>query len=461
VTPEQKPEIRIQLFPEPLEIGETEGFSEKDLLGRRELGDRLTSLVSSVVDPQVIALNGQWGSGKTTFLKMWAGELRQKGFPVVYFDAFENDYVEDAFGALARELVMLAESAPGNKKATVKSLKEKAVGLGSHLLRSGTKLGAKVGAKVLTAGIVSDDDLKEILQQAIEGSADAAEQYMEQLLDHPKKQKSLADSFRASLSSLPAALALPQEGEEQRPLIYIIDELDRCRPDFALSILERIKHFLSVKNVYFVLGVHQEQLENSVRYAYGPDIDASNYLNKFITLSISFDLVRRPRKDYLALYADFLQRTIRVAEEDRRALELTNEFVLRICRQNGYTLRPLERIFGNISLAFALGGQRTLKLGPIIGGLCVLKVVQSRLFTKAKKGTLVLEDIAPLFGFTPRPSPDDHDASWEYEWWDFCIGKNQDQYQDRANKISFDYNLGSADVVPYIANNVVERFANV
>lgn len=88
----------MRLFPPSLEVGDEEGFTpEKDIFGRAQLGAGLTNLVNSVSDPTVIAVDGQWGSGKTTFLKMWAGELRKAGFPVVYFDAFENDHVDDAF----------------------------------------------------------------------------------------------------------------------------------------------------------------------------------------------------------------------------------------------------------------------------------------------------------------------------------------------------------------------------
>src|SRR5690606_16379713 len=92
--------IVLRIYPRPVDIEPNEGFSpEKDLFQSRALGQGMTNVVSTVSDPLVIAFNGQWGSGKTTFLKMWAGELRKSGFPVVYFDAFENDYVEDAFAA--------------------------------------------------------------------------------------------------------------------------------------------------------------------------------------------------------------------------------------------------------------------------------------------------------------------------------------------------------------------------
>src|SRR5262245_60944601 len=100
----------MHLFPPPLEIGDTEGFTrEKDIFKRSTIGRGLTNVLTNVSDPTVIAVDGQWGSGKTTFLKMWAGELRKAGIPVVYFDAFENDYAEDAFTAIASQLVSLAQ----------------------------------------------------------------------------------------------------------------------------------------------------------------------------------------------------------------------------------------------------------------------------------------------------------------------------------------------------------------
>jgi type IV secretory pathway VirB4 component len=81
----------VRLFPPPVQIGEQEGFSpEKDIFGRADHGRRLTNLITAVSDPLVIAIDGQWGSGKTTFLKMWAGELRKSGFPVIYFDALKT-----------------------------------------------------------------------------------------------------------------------------------------------------------------------------------------------------------------------------------------------------------------------------------------------------------------------------------------------------------------------------------
>ncbi len=106
----------MRIFPPTVEITEGEGFTpEKDIFKRADFGKGLASLVAAVDEPMVIAFDGQWGSGKTTFIKMWAGLLRQNGHPVIYFDAFANDYIDDAFLAIAGEVVALSRDKKESK----------------------------------------------------------------------------------------------------------------------------------------------------------------------------------------------------------------------------------------------------------------------------------------------------------------------------------------------------------
>jgi predicted KAP-like P-loop ATPase len=254
--------LEMRLFPPSLEIGKTEGFApEKDIFGRKQLGAGVTNLVSTISDPTVIAVDGQWGSGKTTFLKMWAGELRKAGFPVVYFDAFASDYVDDAFLAIAGEIIALVEERKKAKTKIGKRLVESAVSTGKVLLRSGLKLGVKAA----TLGAIAAADLEEVAGDFATEASTLADKYLGELLTKQKQQKETIQGFRDALAELP--LLLSESSSEAgtasqipEPLIFIIDELDRCRPTFALEILERVKHFFSVPNVHFVLGVHLDQV---------------------------------------------------------------------------------------------------------------------------------------------------------------------------------------------------------
>jgi tRNA A37 threonylcarbamoyladenosine biosynthesis protein TsaE len=72
----------MRFFLPPVEIGDIEGFTKsKDIFERAGLGEGLTNVVTTVSEPLVVALDGQWGSGKTTFLKMWAGDSAKSIFP--------------------------------------------------------------------------------------------------------------------------------------------------------------------------------------------------------------------------------------------------------------------------------------------------------------------------------------------------------------------------------------------
>ena len=68
-----------------------------------------------------------------------------------------------------------------------------------------------------------------------------------------------------------------------QPLVFIIDELDRCRPTFAIELLERVKHIFDVPNIVFVFGINRDELVKSLESVYG-DIDAGTYLRRFFDM---------------------------------------------------------------------------------------------------------------------------------------------------------------------------------
>ena len=75
-----------------------------DCLNREEFGSILCHFVDSIEGPLTISINGSWGTGKTTFLKMWNQNLRNKGFTTIYFSAWEDDYCDDPLMALVGQI---------------------------------------------------------------------------------------------------------------------------------------------------------------------------------------------------------------------------------------------------------------------------------------------------------------------------------------------------------------------
>jgi hypothetical protein len=385
----------MRFFLPPVEIGDTEGFTKsKDIFERAALGEGLTNVVTTVSEPLVIALDGQWGSGKTTFLKMWAGELRKKHFPVVYLDAFRHDYSDDAFTAVASEIIALA----GSRRKSTKAFLDKAVGVGKVILQSGLKIGVKVG----TLGVLDGADIETAASDIAKEASDIMDKYVGDLLTKHKQQEGVIDAFKKALTELPSLLSTNGTNESpMKPLVVIIDELDRCRPVFALELLERIKHFFSVPNVHFVLGAHLGQLNNSVKVAYGSEIDANLYLQKFIHLTVH--LVDANKQFDKWATTRFLKYVLTQLElEVDQHLNYTVEFITHVAQSHNLSFRTLERIMSTVAMTFAFNGGSILP-SELVAGLSVLKTTHPDLYIKAKIGTLTFDEIRVPLAFYVVP----------------------------------------------------------
>ena len=255
--------MRIQ----PLEIDVPEGDPFKnDLLGREDTVKVLTSIVRSIEGPCVLSVDAAWGAGKTTFLKIWAQHLRNEEFPVVEFNAWETDFSEEPFIALSTELTEGLKEfgyADGSVKAKINDMTQKTKEVARSLVPGIIKVAA--------AGIpLGGGELGQALASLVE----------EKLNSYEQARKSVK-TFRSSLQDMANTLSKSKGG---RPLVVVIDELDRCRPSYAVELLEVAKHIFAVEHVVFVLGVNRSELAHSVKALYGNKFDALGYLGRFFDL---------------------------------------------------------------------------------------------------------------------------------------------------------------------------------
>lgn len=434
-----------------LEIGPNEGFEPaKDIFKRKGFGDGLTSLLEASSDPLVIALNGQWGTGKSIFLKMFAGALRQKGYPVIYFDAFAHDYLADAFEALAGEIIDLANQL--KKPEASKKVKQAAIEAGKVLF----KVGAGIGIRVATAGLLDAAHVSGAIEDAKDAVGGASDKIVERALSSRNDQRNTLAAFRETLSSLPALLS-----DKEKPLVFIIDELDRCRPSFALEILERMKHFFAVDGLHFVLGVHAAQLECSVRVSYGAEIDASLYLQKFINLTVNLDVPSEHRHDGAAQkYVNYLVQKMEFRPQDADAVRACGQIITAIARHNDIKLRTIERIMSTLAITLAFSPTNSLREPSIISGLCVMKVIAPTLFEKAQAGTLVYQEVSDLFKLKQKDDHTDWPGEYFITWWRYGTDASVGQETiERVRSALFHYNLRDRTrLVPTIANYIVDGF---
>ena len=270
--------IRIQ--PREIEVPEDNPF-KNDLLGRRELVEVLTHLVGSLEGPCVLAVDAAWGNGKTTFLRIWAQYLRQQEFPIVTFNAWETDFSGDPFIALSTELTDgLQEYTNESLAQKVEDMKERAKEVFRRAVPGGVRL--------LTAGIL---DINPLLEKEV-GNVLAS--YEEERVLVSGAQKSIKE-FKRVLQDMAYAVS---KSKGNRPLIVMIDELDRCRPSYAVELLEVAKHLFVVDHIVFVLAVNRSELAHSIRALYGDDFDAQGYLGRFF--DVDFRLQEPERKKFIA-----------------------------------------------------------------------------------------------------------------------------------------------------------------
>ena len=219
-----------------------------DLLERAEMADKLTRYVCSRKRPSVISLNGAWGTGKTFFLERWQKDLKKQKIQSIYFNAWEDDFRDDPLVAIIGQLTKFSS---GIEK--LHKYRETLEGFAKKLLTH--TVSAAVGAPL--------------------PEADSA-------LTRYKEQEKIKEEFKSEL----VRMARGASGEGKEPLVFIVDELDRCRPTFAIELLERVKHLLGVPGIVFVFGINRVELGKSVLSVYG-NIDAGVYLHRFFDMEFS------------------------------------------------------------------------------------------------------------------------------------------------------------------------------
>lgn len=244
---------------------------KNDLFNRQPLGKHLSSLLASATNPLTISLDGAFGTGKTTFTRMWKRHLELQGCRCIYFNAWENDFANEPLIPLVGELKSIIESGDyiDSDKSFARKNFDKLKGFAGILARRAVP----IGVRIVTAGVIDQEDLEKAL-------ADFAEKVTEEQIESYEEDKAVLDKFREELNTLASWM----KETSDFPLVIIIDELDRCKPTYAIALLERVKHLFEVPNICFVLAMDKEQLSHSVSAVYGQGFDAKGYLRRFISI---------------------------------------------------------------------------------------------------------------------------------------------------------------------------------
>lgn len=366
--------IRVQ--PKDFEVPDDDPFAN-DRLDRRQSAEILTHLVGSFEGPCVLAVDAPWGAGKTTFLRMWTRHLQMFNFPVVKFNAWQTDFADDPFLALSEEIVAELKSHKGS------------IGQQADELKTATLYILRQAAPALVRDFISarlGSAASDVAEKAVASLA-------EHRLSHYGEAKQAITKFKETLQGVANTLSERRDGQ---PLVVIIDELDRCRPSYAIKLLETAKHLFAVDRVVFVLAVNRAELAQSVRALYGSGFDSKGYLRRF------FDLDFRLPEPNRAAFIDTLLNNIRIDEylgrtqdeEARTKRGIARQWILEFFGAPEISLRTIEQALHRLGLLLASLRSDKWAFLPMATFVLILRTIDPDLYHRFADGKATDEEVA-------------------------------------------------------------------
>lgn len=328
-------------------------FDTHDEFNRKPIAENIIRLLTSPIDLSPMVIDGGWGTGKTEFCQKLIRLMQQQhpDYQPVYIDAFRSDHSGEPLLALLAEIIKSCtpedtDGQPSERKRLTREI--------SKLV----KFGIKTGTNALSHYFLkqSMDDLAEEFRQitsdeqeaknAAEAVTDVAAKITDYTIDATVeallKEQIEAEKNLETLKSCLKKLAA------ENPIILFIDELDRCRPDYAVDMLEVIKHVFDVENVKVVLVTNTKQLRAAINHRYGAEVDAQKYLDKFLKYSFALPdkVVDRYEEGRALVSVHYFERLIKgshiggVLFSGYKVMECINEMI----KRNNLSLRETERL---------------------------------------------------------------------------------------------------------------------
>lgn len=224
-----------------------------------------------------------------------------------------------------------------------------------------------VAGKIATAGIL---DLGSITEEAISEYVSGS---LTDAVDAYTAQRALISKFRSSLET--SINDLVKDSDKDK-IVFFVDELDRCRPSYAVDLLERIKHLFDIENVIFILSLDKTQLGISLGAVYGEKIDSAEYLRRFIDLE--FRLPKPDAKKFTRHLYDsfgfgdiFSERKQQVFQYDSQHLVDTFQPLSELLN---LSLRAREQCFTTIRVALMLTPNNRHIYSHLLTTLAILRV---------------------------------------------------------------------------------------
>ena len=331
--PDDQVADRIRIRPSDFSVPWDDPF-RNDLLDRKSAIEGLTRIVGASESPYVISVDAAWGSGKTAFLDMWCQHFENEGFTVVQFNAWETDFATSPFQALSAEITQRLERF---SNSTVEQ--------GMNILKSKVRAAAIAISKSALRGTGELIPGGTIVAKTAIG---AVESWSEDPISDYQQTRATLREFTESIGDVAETVSRLNGG---KPLVVAIDELDRCRPTYAIELIETVKHIFSVENVVFILAINSTALTHSAKSLYGAEFDAERYFRRFFDLQFRLPVPDRRSFAETLLKATKLQERI---ESQHGDTSMSITLAKSLLRSDSLSLRDSEQAAHRLGLILGM-----------------------------------------------------------------------------------------------------------
>ena len=325
---------------------------------RKAYGEFLCSFLTNTDDSLVVNMNGSWGTGKTELLRRLYVELAERKHAVVYIDAWESDFSNDPLAVVCSEfLTQLGNIFQDNENETKQQIFAKAkdtlvllkVGL-STCLKLGQGYGLATGDAVKVAAFKGADTALDAASNAISATAVNKDQsiaasnieLVEKVQQNHLARISAMKEIKKHITFL--AELMHEIYGLNKQVVVLVDELDRCRPTYAIEMLEVIKHFFETKGCVFLVATDTDALQHSISAIYGSQFNAEAYLKRFFNRKIKLSEISE--LDYLRcknLDFDKYEEKGILLYPFKGSLEKNIEFFAELFAVKDFKLRDIEQ----------------------------------------------------------------------------------------------------------------------
>lgn len=319
-----------------------------DILNRQPFVDRLIQLVRYLADNHrgcTFAIDGQWGSGKSFVLDMFEKQISLFQSPeaagdryiLFHYNCWQYDFYEEPAIAIVtamRDEILKYQRLFPNPPIEIKAALSLVSDLGKDLIEN--IIESKLGFSPFRAW----------------GRYKTQKESYKNEIANANKFDSFFD-FKIALDKTRDRLS---KAAKEKPIIVVVDEIDRCIPEYAIKVLERLHHlFDNQENVIVILAVDGEQLNTAIENIYGisGENKVDQYLRKFISFAIHLD-TGNISNDFFVKYGDFL-RKFSMMEGDYSDLDRWIRIVF-----NDIDIRTQEKIMEYIMVLHNLSFDRVV-----------------------------------------------------------------------------------------------------